>query len=179
MVGRTSLLEPMVTHAEVDDLQEVYGSVYYGAAVPVSQRLDLIATEILRVDRLENVSHKHSDRKDYLSPTQMHGRMQREDLRGLRPFENLEAIDVWRGKGPREQDRFRRRQGWVEDHSHYQSREGGCEIEEAGEICGLKIEARRMCGKHHRRWSRHGDPLYVSPRTNQWTSQGRKEERAA
>lgn len=44
----------------------------------------------------------------------------------------------------------------------------GCVIEN----CGRDISARKMCKMHWIRWKRHGDPTFVTPRTNNPSSDG-------
>ena len=38
----------------------------------------------------------------------------------------------------------------------------GCRIDN----CGRQVSGRLMCSMHWTRWKRHGDPTYVTPRTN-------------
>jgi hypothetical protein len=44
----------------------------------------------------------------------------------------------------------------------------GCRIEN----CGREIGARQMCKMHWARWKRHGDPLFVTQRSNNPSSDG-------
>jgi hypothetical protein len=87
-IGRTCpRVGTMVTQEQVDDLVKEYGTSWEGTFYSITQQLDFIATEILRVDRLENVPAKHSERKDYLSPNQWYMRMRREI-----PFPDIDAV---------------------------------------------------------------------------------------
>lgn len=78
----------LVTQEKVDELVEQYGTHRDSSrTLSIVQQLDMIATQILIVDRRYNVSHAHSERKDYLSPNQLWVRMKKEI-----PFPNIEAV---------------------------------------------------------------------------------------
>lgn len=79
-IGRTCPhVGSLATQEAVDGLREKYGSYKeLGPGFSITMQLDLIATEILREDRLENTPHAHSARKDYLSPWQFYQRNRRE-----------------------------------------------------------------------------------------------------
>jgi hypothetical protein len=38
----------------------------------------------------------------------------------------------------------------------------GCQINN----CGRSVSGRKMCSMHWTRWKRHGDPTYITPKTN-------------
>ncbi|MDX1409301.1 MAG: hypothetical protein R3330_14240 [Saprospiraceae bacterium] len=93
-IGRTCpKVYSIVTQEQVDQLMREYEMGWKAdiSNISIVQQLDLIATEILRVDRQRNVPLAHRYRRDYLSVSQWAERYKHEI-----PFPNIEVIEELR-----------------------------------------------------------------------------------